>query len=101
VTLLRVLIGVVVVIAAFVVVFGPSTYVVITGHPMSVECWGPEPACDEVVGEMLSGTSEPGLFGPVTWIEIHLVSGICGPKTVGHWWPFYDPFAITGMPLCN
>jgi hypothetical protein len=98
VTLRIALIGAVT-LAALVLVFGPSAYVLVTGRPISVECVGPEPeVCDEAVRGAASGGG-PG-FGPVTWIKIQLVGGSCGTYTVGHWWPFYDPFAITAQPLC-
>ena len=86
-------------VAAFVLLLGPWTYVLVTGRPISVECVGDEPVvCDEAVRGAAS-RGGPGV-GPVTWIKIQLVRGTCGTYTVGHWWPFFDPFAITAQPLC-
>ena len=93
-TLRTVLIGAVAV-AAFVLLLGPWTYVLVTGRPMSVECGGLEPALCE---DAWSGNA-PG-FGPVTWYRFEPIHDTCGETTWGHWWPFYDPLAMTALPLC-
>jgi hypothetical protein len=96
----RVLIGALAV-AAYVVLFGPWTYVLLTGRPMFVDCGGFEPAaCDATWQGAPSFGNEFGGYGPITWVENRASTPTCGDITRGHWWPFYDPLAMTALPLC-
>jgi hypothetical protein len=90
-----------VVVAAFVVLLGPWTWVLVTGRPMFVECGGfTQAACDaawqgrDALGNEITG------YGPITWVEIRASTPTCGEMTLGHWWPFFDPLAMTAYPLC-
>ena len=93
--------AIIVAVAIVVFLFGPTTIAAVTGRPLSVECGGLEPTvCDEAWRAWANGIEANWL--PVTWVVVEPRNGsTCGDYTIGRWWPFYDPLAITMSPLCN